>query len=66
MFLRHGQGRLDLRTRYLYQAYSTSDKGLNREDIENLLADNLKPEIMERPRAADPPENVGEATLFAR
>ena len=52
MFLRHGQGRLDLRTRYLYQAYSTSDKGLNREDIENLLADNLKPEIMERPRAA--------------
>tara|TARA_B110000008_G_C16799795_1_gene496237 strand:+ start:19 stop:729 length:711 start_codon:yes stop_codon:yes gene_type:complete len=52
MFLRHGQGRLDLRTRYLYQQYSTSDKGLNREDIEKLLAENLKPEIMERPRAA--------------
>ena len=51
MFLRHGQGRLDLRTRYLYQAYSTSDKGLNREDIEKLLAENLKPEIMKRPRA---------------
>ena len=51
LYLRHGQGRQDLRTRYLYQAYSTDENGLSKDDMREMLAQNLDPEIMAKPRA---------------
>ena len=50
-FLKSGLGDKDLRFKYLFQAYSSSDKGLSREDLVQLLNNSLSKEALARPRA---------------
>ena len=51
LFVRHGHGKLDLRMRYLYQAYSSNEMGLSKDDLRELISCNLDPQLMALPRA---------------
>ena len=51
-FMRNKQGGKPARLRFVFQTFSSSDKGLSVEDLINLLKNSLHPDVMAKERAA--------------